>query len=188
MHAAMHKLGSSDPLDIQVPFIRAKRSASISITADTEFDAGAGNVVTNDRNTFAWDSSDRPGLLIKRSGTYLAMAAMRASSGTVERSILIKHGLLSGGTFPGGDFGSLDFYLGDGQGDHDLAARTATSGNKSMLNAIGMQTLSGVDPTDPYRVVVLLNHTGSNFTLIESSFYILRIGTAVLGEPPEPPA
>jgi len=184
-----HGLGQSDAIDMQLPYIQG-RTISGTITADTELDFGPAGVATNDRTTFSWDPDDSPGLLIKREGLYLAMAAVRVSSGAyaaVERSILIKHGPLSGGAFPGGDFGSLDFYLGDGQGDSSLSEVTATSDSKSVLNAIGMQAFNPVDPTDPYRVAVLLHHEGSNFVLGDCSFRIFRIAGSSVDTPPLPP-
>ncbi len=190
-HAGEHRLGSNDPLDVALPYIQGRRTTSATITADTELDYGSTGVVTNDRKTFAWDPDDSPGLLIKRAGLYIAMVAVRVSSGiyaSVERSILIKHGPLSSGPFPGGDFGSLDFYLGDGQGDSSLSQVTATSDSKSVLNAIGMQAFDPVDPTDPYRVAVLLNHQGTNFALGDCSFRIFRIGGSAADIPPLPPA
>lgn len=182
MHARSHRLSGSDPLEVDIPFIQAAAQSGVTITADTEFDAGASGVSTNDRKAFCWDPSDRPGLLIKKSGSYLVMASTGVNSGdvAVERRILVKIGLMSDGPFPGGDFGAADFTAGDTFVD-------ATTGSKSVLWLIAHQTLTVGDATDPYRVSMIFDHQGTNYTVAARALRVYRMGTDALGVPPLPP-
>ena len=102
-HASTHRfrwLGGTDPVDFMLPFALAGNSEGNSITADTEIPLG---VSTNDPDTFRWDSDDPAGVLIIRSGLYVANAFVKtpSSNQTVPRGLHILRAPLSAGPLSG---------------------------------------------------------------------------------------
>lgn len=189
-HASTHRfrsMGGTDPVDIQLPFARAS-VVPVTVTADIELEL---TPFTNDPDTFAWDPSDKPGLLIQRSGLYLAvaMAESPSSDQNDERTLSILQGILSSGPFGGDDFGALEWLLGAGQGTHSMNGVSATSGGKTILNTMGIQLMTVADPTDDdsiYRLALFLDHKGTDFQVSQAYLEVFRFGTDDLVVPPPP--
>lgn len=181
-----HGLGQSDAVDMQLPVIVGTLSSSQSITADAEVDWGAGGAVTNDRKTFSFDEDDSPGLLIKRDGTYAVFSTVYCAGGdsSTERSAIPRFGAYSDG--PG-----ATSVIGEGQNHFymaNLAEQLFGLGDipKPNLSFIGMHTFLDVDPTDPWRIVILCDHNGTNYTVQFAKMIVARVYGAT-GEPPLPP-
>lgn len=182
MHAKSHKLGGSDPLQIEVPEIFGS-VLSQSVTADEELTFTS--VTTNDRTTFAWDPTDPAGLLLKRTGFYLAFAWANYSApdSTTIRSISVRGAPVSDGPFAT-EFAQW-FLPGGGLTTSPMSV-TATSEGKTNLSEISIGSFLVVDPVDPIRVAVVLDHTGTNYTVAKGTLRVMRFSGGG-STPPLPP-
>lgn len=195
-HAWKHRprwLGGTDPIEPALPFALAVSGASpqfIDFTQEVDWGTGVG---TNDVGVFSYDPDDPGGILIKQAGFYVAMTSVRVGSGdiAVQRRVLIKHGHLSEGPIPGGDFGDGRIVIGDGQADNSLNEVTETSEPKSNLDFIAAQALPAPnDPWNPWRLSVIAAYIveGQEYTISNNALLIVRIGQWALSVPPLPPS
>lgn len=184
-HATTHRsrgLGGTDPVPPDLPYMSGFCSSQV-ITADTEIEWDS--VFTGDPDTFLYDTGDPAGILMRRDAIYRFMAKMRVSSGDMgtTRGISVQTGVYSGGPLGGSAVVDAGNAWWSGHTNVTADAWTVTS----MLWEDSMRGLFGATPWDPFRVSLVVDHQGSNFTALDVVLYVVKINDATSGGTGTPP-
>lgn len=183
IHGRDHRLGGADPAPFELPWCYATNEAvTQAVTADAEVLFSV--CKTNDRRTFRWDPDDAEGILVYRRGLYRVWAQVVVESAdiAVAREIYVTAELLSSGPLfgVGHAYGETHFHLGPGQNESSVSVVTASNTiSKTVLNYVAMNRIVSVDPTDPFRFAVILDHLGTDFDLsssLDSTLTVERVG------------
>lgn len=189
-HGRDHLAGGEDPVPFGAEWIVASPDGLGDITVSTtmELPHSKWEVFTNSPATFGWNEADSPGLLIRRTGLYVCISNVTVYSGYigVPRSIYQSaQPLSSGPNLFGNELGDGGAIIGgSGQNGAGLNEVSGAGPSKSRLTHSVFQIFGetgGVGSllANPWRVVTVLQHQGSNW-IISSHFatrmYIVRLG------------
>ena len=180
MDAPAETLGGTDPIPIELPWARAHTGGQTQIvTATTELEWH--EFSTNAQGFFSLDDSDPSAILVHEPGLYHVTADVYYNAADLSdiRAIYQSWGFLSAGVVFGNE---MNPGIGTGQSASGISEVHATPAivPKSRLSNLAIVSLLQSHDTlaaDPFRLVTVLQHSGSNYTTstAESTQTIIRI-------------